>query len=70
MINVTYVGDTLIAFKVTGDKNVPRGEITFQADLTPPAVRKFRGGRRTPEEALGLGSGILPPGFLKLSASR
>jgi Cyclin D1 binding domain len=35
MINVTYAGDTLIAFKVTGDKNVPRGEITFQADLTP-----------------------------------
>mmetsp|Transcript_15521 Transcript_15521/g.21916 ORF Transcript_15521/g.21916 Transcript_15521/m.21916 type:complete len:466 (+) Transcript_15521:178-1575(+) len=35
MINVTYVGDTLIAFKVTGDKNVPMGEITFQADLSP-----------------------------------
>lgn len=51
MINVTYVGDTLIAFKVTGDKNVPRGEITFQADLTPTAVRQFRGGRRKAEEA-------------------
>jgi len=51
MINVTYVGDTLIAFKVTGDKNVPRGEITFQADLTPPAVRNFRGGRRKSDEA-------------------
>mmetsp|Transcript_39747 Transcript_39747/g.82637 ORF Transcript_39747/g.82637 Transcript_39747/m.82637 type:complete len:398 (-) Transcript_39747:489-1682(-) len=35
LINVTYVGDTLIATKVTGDKNVPRGEITFQADLHP-----------------------------------
>jgi len=35
MINVTYVGDTLIAFKVTGDKNVPKGEITFQANLAP-----------------------------------
>lgn len=35
MINVTYVGDTLIATKVTGDQNVPRGEITFQADLHP-----------------------------------
>lgn len=35
MINITYAGDTLIAFKVTGDKNVPRGEITFQADLSP-----------------------------------
>lgn len=45
MINVTYVGDTLIAFKVTGDKNVPRGEITFQADLSPNAVRKLRDGQ-------------------------
>mmetsp|Transcript_6978 Transcript_6978/g.14293 ORF Transcript_6978/g.14293 Transcript_6978/m.14293 type:complete len:407 (+) Transcript_6978:400-1620(+) len=35
LINVTYVDDTLIATKVTGDKNVPRGEITFQADLNP-----------------------------------
>ena len=35
MINVTYVGDTLVAYKVTGDKNVPKGEITFQADLHP-----------------------------------
>lgn len=35
MVNITYVGDNLIAYKVTGDKNVPRGEITFQADLTP-----------------------------------
>ncbi len=37
MINVTYVGDTLIATKVTGDKNVPKGEITFSADLHPKA---------------------------------
>lgn len=35
MVNITYVGDTLIATKVTGDKNVPRGEITFQIDLHP-----------------------------------
>mmetsp|Transcript_9222 Transcript_9222/g.19357 ORF Transcript_9222/g.19357 Transcript_9222/m.19357 type:complete len:406 (-) Transcript_9222:63-1280(-) len=35
MINVTYHGDLLIAYKVTGDKNVPRGEITFQVDLDP-----------------------------------
>ena len=35
LINVTYAGDTLIAYKVTGDNNVPRGEITFQADLSP-----------------------------------
>ncbi|KAK1740143.1 DUF3506 domain-containing protein [Skeletonema marinoi] len=35
MINVTYSGDMLIAYKVTGDKNIPRGEISFTADLTP-----------------------------------
>lgn len=35
MVNVTYIGDTLIARKVTGDKNVPAGEITFQVDLNP-----------------------------------
>lgn len=35
MINVTYHGDLLVAYKVTGDKNVPIGEITFQADLSP-----------------------------------
>jgi len=35
MINVTYTGDLLVAYKVTGDKNVPRGEITFQVDLNP-----------------------------------
>ena len=45
MINVTYSGDTLIAYKVTGDKNVPRGEITFQADLAPPAVRRLKTSR-------------------------
>merc|ERR1711976_986792 len=36
LVNITYVGDTLIARKVTGDENVPAGEITFQADLSPP----------------------------------
>lgn len=38
MINVTYVGDNLTAMKVTGDNNVPKGEITFKADLSPTAV--------------------------------
>ena len=38
MVNITYVGDTLIARKVTGDENVPAGEISFQADLSPPDV--------------------------------
>mmetsp|Transcript_399 Transcript_399/g.764 ORF Transcript_399/g.764 Transcript_399/m.764 type:complete len:442 (-) Transcript_399:182-1507(-) len=35
MINVTYSGDTLVAYKVTGDQNIPRGEISFTADLSP-----------------------------------
>lgn len=35
LINVTYVGDILVASKLTGDQNVPRGEITFQVDLSP-----------------------------------
>ena len=35
MINVTYSGDKLIAYKVTGDRNIPRGEITFSADVSP-----------------------------------
>ncbi|OEU20901.1 hypothetical protein FRACYDRAFT_139255, partial [Fragilariopsis cylindrus CCMP1102] len=43
MINVTYVGDQLIAYKVTGDKSVPRGEITFQADLNPLRMKNVVG---------------------------
>lgn len=43
MINVTYVGDQLIAYKVTGDKSVPRGEITFQADLNPLRMKNVIG---------------------------
>lgn len=36
LINITYVGDTLIAEKVTGAYgNVPKGAISFQADLNP-----------------------------------
>lgn len=45
MVNVTYQGDLLIAYKVTGDKNVPRGEITFQVDLSPvPLLPRSVGG--------------------------
>lgn len=40
MLNITYAGDTLIAYKVTGDKNVPQGEITFQADLNPSLITR------------------------------
>jgi hypothetical protein len=35
LINVTYVGDTLFAYKATGDVNVPRGKVSFTVDLTP-----------------------------------
>jgi hypothetical protein len=38
MINVTYVKDTIVAYKVTGDKNVPKGEVTFTVDLSPRAL--------------------------------
>jgi hypothetical protein len=30
LINITYSGDTLVATKVTGDRNVPRGEVCFE----------------------------------------
>jgi len=35
MINVTYSGDTIVATKVTGDQNVPKGEVSFTVDLSP-----------------------------------
>jgi hypothetical protein len=35
LINVTYVGDTMLATKTTGDVNVPRGEISFSANFFP-----------------------------------
>lgn len=38
MINVTYVGDTLMAYKATGHSTVPSGEVSFQADLSPFAA--------------------------------
>lgn len=43
LINVTYVADTLIASKVTGDRNVPKGEITFKVDLHPLRYRTKKG---------------------------
>ena len=35
MIRVTYEGNVLVATKVTGDNNVPKGKVTFTVDLTP-----------------------------------
>lgn len=39
LINITYRGDTLVATKTTGDTNVPRGQTSFTADLTPPRFK-------------------------------
>jgi hypothetical protein len=38
MINVTYQGDTLTAYKVTGDRNVPKGQASFTVDLSPDNI--------------------------------
>ena len=38
LINVTYAGDVLMAHKVTGTKNVPKGEATFEVDLSPKSI--------------------------------
>jgi hypothetical protein len=38
IINVTYQGDVLLASKVTGTKNVPKGHVTFEVDLSPDVV--------------------------------
>jgi len=35
LVNITYSGDELIARKVTGDVNVPRGEKSFTVNLQP-----------------------------------
>jgi len=43
MINVTYSGDKLVAYKVTGDQNIPRGEITFTANLSPEPTTPSNG---------------------------
>ena len=38
MINVTYSGDTLVATKVTGDRNVPKGEVSFTVNVSPQSL--------------------------------
>ena len=36
LINITYIDDTtLVATKATGDRNVPRGEVSFTVNLSP-----------------------------------
>jgi len=56
MINITYVGDIMIAKKVTGDKNVPAGDITFQLDMSPPlsdsSLRSLRPTRKPLENII------------------
>lgn len=63
MINVTYSGDTLIATKVTGDRNVPKGEVSFTVDCSPRSSSKSR--RRKDET-----SAILEPIELNPKAAR
>jgi hypothetical protein len=53
MINVTYQGDLLFAEKVTGTQNVPKGQATFQADLSP----SFIGSQQEVLEPIELGEG-------------
>ena len=35
VVNITYVGDEMIATKVTGDANVPRGKTSFTVNVQP-----------------------------------
>mmetsp|Transcript_27327 Transcript_27327/g.41141 ORF Transcript_27327/g.41141 Transcript_27327/m.41141 type:complete len:453 (-) Transcript_27327:138-1496(-) len=42
LVNVTYVGDTLIATKVTGECVIPKGEVLFRADLSPPSDKNSK----------------------------
>jgi len=51
LINVTYAGDTLIAEKITGDQNVPRGQISFQVDLNPLRAAQSEANLKQREES-------------------
>jgi len=67
MVNVTYQGDLLIAYKVTGDKNVPRGEITFQVDLHP-LNRKVVGD--SPDDSSGMVEELQPISLTSKAAKK
>lgn len=54
LINVTYSGDTLIATKVTGDRNVPKGEASFTVDLLSPFSSNNDGAFAPALEPIGL----------------
>ena len=73
LLNVTYVGDTLVATKVTGDVNVPRGQISFSVDLSPrnssatlePLKLSFDSSAASAKLPRFLGKGqIAKPGFI------
>lgn len=62
MVNVSYVGDILVAHKVTGQENeqhVPKGEISFQVDLSPKVDRTLNPLELAPEAAEQWGSKYL-----------
>lgn len=68
MINITYTSvDTLIAYKVSGDKNVPKGEVTFKANLFPvtPSSTSIDTEQNSQQES----SSSLPPIELSNSAA-
>jgi len=50
MVNITYSGNTLIATKVTGDKNVPKGQISFTVDLSPSPPHQSHASQLEPIE--------------------
>jgi Cyclin D1 binding domain len=69
MINVTYHGDLLVAYKVTGDKNVPRGEITFQVDLNPTPPRVV-GGDKMSSSSMGTAEPLQPISLTEKAAKK
>lgn len=65
MINVTYVGNTLVAYKVTGDENVPKGEITFKVDLTPIGFKSSFSSSKSSQPSANSGLGDMEGGLVE-----